>query len=96
MEKANSTVKWVNYIFCLLSMLTAILQMSLINVTESEIIFISGTVTLETFAAIILIVSIQSLRKFIKNSEMKRFVMNERLMIIHTGLYCSFIAAYSM
>ena len=27
---------------------------------------------------------------------MNRFMMNERLMIIHTSLYCLFIAAYCM
>ena len=46
MEKANSTVKLVNLIFYILNLLTIILQMSLINVTESSIIFIAGTVAL--------------------------------------------------
>ena len=46
MEKANSTVKLVNLIFYILNLLTIILQMSLINVTESSIIFIAGNVAL--------------------------------------------------
>ena len=46
MEKANSTVKMMNLIFYSLNLLTIILQMSLINVTESSVIFIAGTVAL--------------------------------------------------
>ena len=46
MERANATVNLVNVIFFILTLLTIILQMSLINVTESDIIFIAGTVAL--------------------------------------------------
>ena len=34
MEKTNSTIKVVNFIFCLLLLLVIILQMSLIHVTQ--------------------------------------------------------------
>ena len=46
MEKANSTVNLVNFIFILLSGLFIVLQIILISVTKSAIIFISGTVAL--------------------------------------------------
>ena len=96
MEKANSTVNLLNLIFCVMSALVIVLQVCLLTVMQSAIIFICGTVLLQIFAAIVLIVSILSLRRFIKNSKMHEFIMNERLMIIHTGLYCSFIATYSI
>ena len=51
-----------------------------------------GQIALEIAVAVILIYSIRRLKKIIKQLDQHNFMVNERLMMFHTGLYLSFIA----
>ena len=98
LEDNKRIINLMNFVFTLLTCTVLALQMSLINVTKSNEIFIWGNLGLNVIAAIILILSIQLLRRFLKtsSSQMQGFIMNERLMHIHTGLYFLFISAFFM
>ena len=65
------------------------------NGADSNKDFIWGQLGLEIFVAVILIYSIRKLKRIIKQLDHSNFLVNERLMMFHTGLYLSFIAFMS-
>ena len=62
-----------------------------INYYTQEKIYVFGLLILEIIPSIILLCAIARLRKLIKRFDTSQFIMKERLMNIHTGIYTAYV-----